>query len=199
MHPESWPYYNKRHTSREKAGGFILAKTFRDLKAHPELVAAEFPEIHAALQELPQRFHQMAQDVQNSIIALVRPPIPQITLSPLLLDLIAAAERDRAAIARLSKQREALRQISPDLLIDAILWPHRNTPSPPGRPVGSNRFPNKDAFLCWLAPHINTILKDNRYPSLAIVAGQMAVDEGTIRYHLKKFYKDWKSLLSNFV
>ena len=105
------------------SGGVALPKTLKELKANPELLAAEFPGIHAALQELPERFRQMAQNVQNSIITLVRPPIPQITLSPLLLDLIAAAQRDRAAIARLSKQRSALEQMPRDLLVDAILWP----------------------------------------------------------------------------
>jgi hypothetical protein len=181
------------------SGGIALPKTLTlaELIANPELLA-EFPEIEAALQELLQRFRHISEALKSSA-TLFRPAIPQITLSPLLLDLIAAAERDRDAIARLAQQREALRQIDPDLLIDVIVWSTRKTPSRPGRPVASYRFPNKDTLLRWLAPHVNAVLADGRYPSLSAVAGQMGEPENTIRHHFKRFYKDWESVLTNFV
>jgi hypothetical protein len=121
MHPESWPYYNKRHTSREKAGGFILAKTFRDLKADPELVAAEFPEIHAALQEIPGRFRQAYQALTGSVV-LIWPQIRiQSALPSLWQDFMAARKGDRDAATHLSKRFTTSKELNPDILADAVL------------------------------------------------------------------------------
>jgi hypothetical protein len=192
-----WPSKWRHLKGLKEAGGLVLAKTLRELRATPDW-PTRYPEIYAGLQELLGKFRQTYQALAGSIVP-VQLVIPQIAVPDVLLDLIAAAQRDRAAIARLSNQRSVLEQIPPELLVDAILWPARTAPSRPGRPVASYRFPNEEALLGWLAPHVNAILADGRYPSLTAVAGQMQVTEGTIRYHFKRFFDSWESVLSNFV
>ena len=72
------------------------------------------------------RQYPAAYAAMKGVLRLVREAYPAltssipVTLSPLLLDLITAAEGDRAAIARLAQQREALERVDPALLVDAF-------------------------------------------------------------------------------
>ena len=116
----------------------------------------------------------------------------------------AESEAVKAAEARLYT-----RPYPPELTIEAIppdgepfrLWLPFSSESfdPPrghgGRPPGVYRFQTEQAVLHWLSPYVNAILEDNRYPSLAAVAGQMGRHEDSIRHHLHRFGLDWGSVL----
>jgi hypothetical protein len=97
-----------------------LPPTLRELRDIPDW-SALYPEIRAALQELPEKFRKVELAVASSITPLVRLAIPRIVVPSLLLDLAAAAEGDPAAIARLRMQRSELEKVPPHLLVDAII------------------------------------------------------------------------------
>jgi hypothetical protein len=96
-----------------------VAKTLRELKADPELLAAEFPEIYSALQELQGRLRQMHIALAGRMIPS-RLAIPQ-DKSPALPnrfhDLLAALQGDREAIARTIP---VPKKVNSDLWVEAV-------------------------------------------------------------------------------
>ena len=116
-----------------------MAKTLKDMKADPDLVATEFPQIHAALQELPEKFRQTYIALSNSIAPVNPKPlpwsglaIPQIKLPAFpepLNSLIAALQGDRKAAVRLSKVIWPTKKADPDAILKVLSNAQRILPA----------------------------------------------------------------------
>jgi hypothetical protein len=116
-----------------------LPKTLAELISNPGLLATEFPEIHAALQELPEKFRQTYIALSKNIdpvnpkpLLWSGPAIPQIELPAFpepLHSLIAALQGERKAAARLHKMIRPTKKADPDTILKVLINAQRVLPA----------------------------------------------------------------------